>query len=205
MKETEVLEEQKHECHCKENKECKHECHNDENKECNCGNHKETRKEKKDKEHKLKEEIKKLEEENKALIEKVKFAQAEQINYRRRKDEETANLLKYANQDLISEIILVVDNFERAIKLDDNDLTDELSKFLAGFKMMYGTLADILKKYGVEEINRVGEIFNPNEEQALLTDCVEDKEDEEVLEVLLKGYKLKGRVIRPASVKVNQK
>ena len=205
MEEKEILEEQNHECHCGENKECQYECHNEENKECKCEKHKETRKEKKDKEHKLKEEIKRLEEENKALIEKVKFAQAEQINYRRRKDEETANMLKFANQDLISEIILVVDNFERAIKLDDNDLTDELSKFLAGFKMMYGTLVDVLRKYGVEEINRAGQIFDPKEEQALLTDCVEDKEDEEVLEVLLKGYKLKGRVIRPASVKINQK
>lgn len=205
MEEKEILEEQKHECHCGENQECQHGCHNEEHKECKCENHKETRKEKKDKEHKLKEEIKRLEEENKALIEKVKFAQAEQINYRRRKDEETANMLKFANQDLISEIIPVVDNFERAIKLDDNDLTDELSKFLAGFKMMYGTLVDVLRKYGVEEINRAGQIFDPKEEQALLTDCVADKEDEEVLEVLLKGYKLKGRVIRPASVKVNQK
>ena len=205
MKEQEILEEQKHECHCGENKECQHGCHTEENKQCKCENHKETKKEKKDKEHKLKEEIKRLEEENKALIEKVKFAQAEQINYRHRKDEETANMLKFANQDLISEIILVVDNFERAIKLDDNDLTDELSKFLAGFKMMYGTLVEILRKYGVEEINRVGEIFDPKEEQALLTDCIEDKEDEEVLEVLLKGYKLKDRVIRPASVKINQK
>lgn len=153
----------------------------------------------------LKENIKKLEEENKKLIEKVQLSQAELINYRRRKEEETANALKYANQDLILEIIAVVDNFERAIKLDDNDLTDELSKFLAGFKLMYATLTDILKKFGVEEINRVGEKFNPNEEQALLTDCVDDAEDEVVLEVLLKGYKLKGRVIRPASVKINQK
>ena len=57
----------------------------------------------------------------------------------------------------------------------------------------------------MEEIKNVGSIFNPNEEQALLTDCVEDKDDEVVLEVLQKGYKLKDRVIRPASVKINQK
>ena len=99
----------------------------------------------------------------------------------------------------------MVDNFERAIKLDDNDLTDEVSKFLAGFKMMYANLTEILKKFGVEEINRVGEKFDPNQEQALLTDTVEDMEDEVVIEVLLKGYKLKEKVIRPASVKINQK
>lgn len=171
------------------------------NHECHCKN-----KDKKSKnDDKLKEQIETLETQNKELIEKVKVAQAELVNYRKRKDEETNSLLKYANQDLIMEIILVIDNFERAIKLDDNDLTDELSKFLDGFKMMYATLTDILKKYGVEEINRVGEVFDPNQEEALLTDNVEELDDDVVIEVLLKGYKLKGRVIRPASVKINQK
>lgn len=160
---------------------------------------------KKEKGNKLQEELKKLEGENKNLIEKVKLAQAELVNYRRRKDEETNSMMKYANQDLIMELLPIVDNFERAIKLDDNDLTDELSKFLDGFKMMYASLKELLKKFGVEEINRVGEIFDPKQEQALLTDCVEELEDEVVIEVLLKGYKLKDRVIRPASVKINQK
>ena len=139
------------------------------------------------------------------LVEKVKLAQAELVNYRRRKDEETASLLKYANQDLILELIQVVDNFERAIKLDDNNLTDELSKFLVGFKMMYANLTDILRKFGVEEISRQGQIFDPSLEQALVVDSVDEYEDDVVLEVLLKGYKLKDRVIRPASVKINQK
>ena len=143
--------------------------------------------------------------ENANLAEKVKLAQAELVNYRRRKDEETQSMLKYANQDLIMELINVVDNFERAIKLDDNNLTDELSKFLTGFKMMYANLTEILKKFGVEEISRPGEKFDPTLEQALLVDTVEELEDDVVIEVLLKGYKLKDRVIRPASVKINQK
>ena len=175
---------------------------------------KKTKKEKKDKhgnsklkeeQEKLLEQISKLQEENQALLEKVQLAQAEVVNYRKRKDEETQNMLKFANQDLITELINVADNFERAIKLDDNDLTDELSKFLDGFKMMYANLMEILKKFGVEEINRVGEVFNPNEEQALMTDSIEEMDDDVVTEVLLKGYKLNGRVIRPASVKVNSK
>ena len=85
--------------------------------------------------HKLTAEIEKLKQDNQELQSKVQLTQAEMINYRKRKEEETASRLKYANQDLISELILVLDNFERAIKLDDNDLTDELSKFLAGFKI----------------------------------------------------------------------
>ena len=70
---------------------------------------------------------------------------------------------------------------------------------------MYSTLVSILNKFGVEEINRVGQIFDPNLEEALMTDKVEDQDNEVVLDVLLKGYKLKDKVIRPASVKVNIK
>ena len=197
MKE-EILEEVKEEGCC-----CNHE-HQDEMPHC-CGGGCCHEQEPNNKEVELTNEIARLTEENNNLVEKVKLAQAELINYRKRKDEETANLLKYANQDLILEIISVVDNFERAIKLDDNNLTDDISKFLAGFKMMYASLTETLKRFGVEEINRVGQKFDPSQEQALLTDCVEDAEDEVVLEVLLKGYKLKDRVIRPASVKINQK
>lgn len=159
----------------------------------------------KEENQKLLEQISKLQEDNQALLEKVKLTQAELVNYRKRKDEETQNMLKFANQDLITELINIVDNFERAIKLDDNDLSDELSKFLDGFKMMYANLMEILKKFGVEEINRVGEVFDPNLEQALMTDSIEEMDDDVVTEVLLKGYKLNGRVIRPASVKVNSK
>lgn len=159
----------------------------------------------KEENEKLLEQIQQLQVDNQSLIDKVKLTQAELVNYRKRKDEETANMLKFANQDLLTELINVVDNFERAIKLDDNDLTDELSKFLDGFKMIYANLMEILKKFGVEEINRVGEVFDPSQEQALMTDCVDEMDDDVVIEVLLKGYKLNGRVIRPASVKVNSK
>ena len=127
----------------------------------------------------------KLQEDNNNLIEKVKLAQAETINYRKRKDEEVSSLLKYANEDLIKELIDLTDNFERAIKVDENTVSEELKKFLDGFKIMYASLTSILKKYGVEEISRVGQLFDPNQEEALLTDSVEGKANEEVLEVLL--------------------
>ena len=152
---------------------------------------------------KLEKEIANLTAENKVLNEKVTLAQADLVNYRKRKDEETANTLKYANQDIIKELINVLDNLERA--LANKDVSDEVKKYLSGFEMIYENFKAILANYGVTEINRLGQVFDPNEEQALLTECVEDKDDEVVLEVLLKGYKLKDRVIRPASVKINQK
>ena len=197
-KKEEVLEELKEEGCC-----CNHD-HQDETPHC-CGGSCHHEQAPNSEAVELAKEIARLTEENNNLVEKVKLAQAELINYRKRKDEETQSLLKYANQDLILEIIPVVDNFERAIKLDDNNLTDDISKFLAGFKMMYASLTETLTRFGIEEINRVGQTFDPSQEQALLTDSVEEAEDEVVLEVLLKGYKLKDRVIRPASVKINQK
>ena len=69
---------------------------------------------------------------------------------------------------------------------------------------MFADFNNILVKYGVTEINRIGEEFDPNLEQALLTDSDKERKDEEVLDVLLKGYKLKDRVIRPATVKINK-
>lgn len=139
------------------------------------------------------------------LTEKVKLAQAELVNYRRRKDEEVQNTLKYANQDLITELIPLVDNFERALGKDENALSDEVKKYLQGFRLMQTNLWETLKKFGVEEINRAGEVFDSKLEQALIAECNESLEDDVVIEVLQKGYKLKDRVIRPASVKINQK
>ena len=187
-KDEENLELNEKECNCSQN--CN--CTDDEEGICSC------------KVKNLEEENQKLIEANNELTEKIKYSQAELINYRRRKDEETENLLKYANKDIITELLPIIDNFERAISLDDNDLTDELSKFLSGFKMMYSQMNDVFKKFGVSEINRVGEEFDPNLEQALMTDNLKDKNEDEVTEVLLKGYKLKDRVIRPATVKINK-
>ena len=189
----------------KKEKECV-ECQNDDNKKC-C-HEKDSNKEHKNKGHKCKEyekQIASLKQEIIDLTKKVQYSQAELINYRKRKDEEVDNFKKYCNKDIISELIPVIDNFERAIKLDDNDLTDELSKFLEGFKMMYASLMDILKKFGVEEISRQGEVFDSTQEEALMTDNLPEYDDDVVTEVLLKGYKLKDRVIRPASVKINKK
>ena len=153
---------------------------------------------------KLEEEINTLTENNKNLLAQVQLAQAELVNYRKRKDEETANMMKYANQDLITEIIPVLDNFERAIKQASTSTNPEVSKYLTGFQMMYTNLQSILEKFGVTEIDRTGEVFDANLEQAMVAESNPELEDEIVIEVLQKGYKLKDRVIRPASVKINQ-
>lgn len=203
----------------KEHKKHKHEHNNQERheeKKCNCEKtcacqdekceckHDKVEERQTEEIEKLRNQLTEILNEKQSLLEKLQYSKAEMINYRKRKEEETDNKLKYANQDLILEIIPVLDNFERAIKLDDNDLTDELSKFLTGFKMMYASLCEVLKKFGVEEIDCESKEFDANTMQALMTDSDSNFEDDIVLDVLLKGYRLKDRVIRPASVKVNK-
>lgn len=143
------------------------------------------------------EKIKKLEE---ALLRK----DADMINYRKRKEEEVARMLKYSNEDIAKDLLPIVDNFERAISMDDDDLTDELSKFLEGFKMIYCHLTDVLNKFEIKAIDGNKKPFDPNYHQAVLTEKVEGMEPGMVIEVLQKGYLLKDRVIRTAMVKVSE-
>jgi len=114
-------------------------------------------------------------------------------------------LLKYSEEDIITSILPIIDNFERAIKLDDQNLDDELSKFLSGFKMIYSNLVNMLSSYEVKEIEAYHKEFDSKYHQAVLTDNIEDKDDNIVLEVLQKGYLYKDKVIRPSMVKVNKK
>ena len=163
---------------------------------------KESKKEKRKKERKN-EELEKI---SAALAEekaKSMRIQAEMLNFKKRKEEEMSNFLKYANTDLVADLLPIVDNFERAIKLDNNDLSDEVSKFLEGFKMIYGNLISILNKIEVKEIEAEGVEFDPNYHQAVLTEKDENKPAGVVLEVLQKGYMYKDKVIRPAMVKVS--
>lgn len=164
--------------------------------ECKCGSDCKCHQEKKD-DIKAKEKIEELEE---ALL-KLK---ADNINYRKRKDEEVSKMLEYSNEDIVKDILIVVDNFERAINLDDENLDDELSKFLKGFKMIYCHLIEILEKYEVKPIEGENVPFDPKCHQAVLTEKVEGMEPGTVIDVMQKGYLLKDKVIRPAMVKVSE-
>lgn len=170
----------KEECNCKETKE---ECTC--NEECSCGD------------NKLEDKIKNLEE---ALLR----SQAELINYKRRKDEETNRIIKYAEEDILKGFLPILDNFERAIGMDDDDLEDVVSKFLEGFKLMYKQIKDLLEKFEVKEIDCLGKEFDPALEQAVVMDHDETKESGVVTVVLQKGYMYKDRVLRTAMVKVNE-
>lgn len=165
-------------CKCEDNSKKECEC-----KECHCD----------EKELKLKE-----------TEDKLLRLQAEFMNYQNRREKELETLFKYEGENIIKEILKVVDNFERAISMDDDDLSDEVSKFLSGFKMIYTSLVNMLSELEVTEIEVDGKEFDPTIAEAVLVEEDKTKPANVVLEVLQKGYKYKDKVIRPAMVKVNK-
>lgn len=161
--------------------------------------HKDKKKEKKELVELTKEEFELLNKKTSDAEDEALRAKAELINYRKRKDEEVERLLKFANEDLIVELLPTLDNFERAIKMESTD-----SKLLDGMKMVYQALVSALEKYGVKEIKAEGEKFDANLHEAVITESKEGIEEDVILEVFQKGYTLKDKVIRPAMVKVNK-
>lgn len=182
-----------------DNCECKHE-------KCNTEEEKEEKKlfGKNKKANKLERELEELKEVNKDLENKLLVSKADFINYRKRKDEEISRLLKYSGEDMIKDMLSTVDNFERAIALDDENLDDELSKFLEGFKMIYCNFVNILEKYEVKAIDGNNKPFDPTYHQAVMTAHIDGMEPGMIIEVLQKGYLYKDRVIRPAMVRVSE-
>ena len=174
----------------KTNKKCECGCESGGKCECKCC---------KEKDLQIEELSKKLGD----MTELAARSQAEVINYKKRKDEETSLRLKYSNEDILKRFVEICDNFERAIKMDDNDLTDEVSKFLEGFKMMYGNMQSILEENEVREIEVLGKPFDANTSEAVIVEHTEGKEHNEVIEVLRKGYTYKDKLLRPAMVKIN--
>ena len=165
---------------------------------------KETSEEKKKGLFKKKEDEEKKKLQAEALKDKYLRANAEMQNMRRRMEEEKASLLKYEGEDLIKKLLPIVDNFERAIQMDDTNLEDEVSKFLSGFKMIYGNLSDTLKGYEVEVMDILNKPFDPNTMEAVLMEEAPGAEPNTVVDVLQKGYTYKGKVIRHAMVKVSK-
>ena len=88
--------------------------------------------------------------------------------------------------------------------MDENNLEDEVSKFLQGFKLMYKQIKDLLTKFEVKEMDCLGKEFDPTYHQAVTTGKDESKESGIILEVLQKGYMYKDKVLRTAMVKVNE-
>ena len=149
-------------------------------------------------------ELLKLQEERNALQEKLLRVAAEMQNMKRRLEDDLAKSYKYSGEEVILKLLPVIDNFERAIKLDDSDLSDELSKFLEGFKMIYGNLLSILNSLEVKEIDCLHKEFDPTTMEAVMTSKEEGVLPGVVIDVMQKGYIYKDKVIRVAMVRVSE-
>jgi len=138
----------------------------------------------------------------KELEEETLRAKADLINYRKRKDDEVSNLLKYANADILVSLLPVLDNFERVINKED--ISGEMKHYLEGFKLIYNSIKDILLANDVKEIDALDKEFDPMYHQSVTMRKDETKESGIVLEVYQKGYTYKDKVLRPAMVIINE-
>ncbi len=129
---------------------------------------------------------------------------AEFQNFTKRKENEVSEMKKYASEGIIVKLLDNVDNLERAENASME--TKNFDALVEGVNMILNNLKHLLKEEEVEALEaETGTVFNPYEHQAMMTENKEDLDDNVVVQVFQKGYKLKGKVIRPAMVTVNKK
>ena len=128
---------------------------------------------------------------------------AEFQNFSRRKENELAEFKKYASEEIILKVLDNVDNLERAI--DSTKESKNFDSLVEGVDMILKNMKNLLVDEGVEEIEAEVKTFDPYEHQPMMTETLEEVENDTILQVFQKGYKLKGKVIRPSMVKINKK
>lgn len=123
-------------------------------------------------------------------------------NMRRRQQLDREAAEKYRAQSLLSDLLPVLDNFERALQVETT--SEETASIIKGIEMVYRSLLDATEKEGLQVIKAEGEQFDPNIHQAVMQEQDSEKETGVVLRELQKGYILKDRVLRPTMVSVNE-
>lgn len=148
------------------------------------------------------EEVSKLQDELEAEQNKYLRLLADYDNFKRRTQKDKEISAKFRSQSLLTDLLPVLDNFERALAVEAK--SDDAASIMKGVEMVQKSLLEAVKREGLEEIKAVGEPFDPNFHQAVMQEKDENAEPGTVLQELQKGYTLKGRVLRPAMVKVNE-
>ncbi|MET4560397.1 nucleotide exchange factor GrpE [Lysinibacillus parviboronicapiens] len=123
-------------------------------------------------------------------------------NIRRRQQVEREAAEKYRAQNLLTDLLPVLDNFERALQIEPT--SDEAASIVKGIEMVYRSLIEATEKEGLQVIKAEGEQFDPNVHQAVMQEQDSEKETGVVVRELQKGYILKDRVLRPTMVSVNE-
>lgn len=127
--------------------------------------------------------------------------QAEFDNFRKRTLKEKEELVKYASERVIGELLPVIDNFERALEAAKN--SQDFSALAQGVEMIFRQLGSVLGKEGLTPIEAVGQVFDPNLHEAIMQVDSEEHPANTVVEEVQKGYYLKDKVLRPSMVKVS--
>jgi molecular chaperone GrpE len=130
--------------------------------------------------------------------------QADFENARKRWERDRSDILKYAGEDLLMDLLNIVDDLERSLELSQQKHED-YTAFVKGVEMILAHFHDLIKKNGVKPIESEGKIFDPNFHEALMQVERDDLAEHTVVEELQKGYLLNDRVIRTAKVKVSKK
>lgn len=156
-------------------------------------------------ESKLAFEVEKLTKEVEDAKNKYVYLAAEMENTTRRFNKEKENLIKYGNEKLLKSLLDVVDNFERTVDAISSDEDEKVKNIVVGIDMVKKQFLENLKKFGLEEIEAVGKIFDPNFHEALAQETNEKAKEDEILKEYQKGYVLNGRLLRASKVVVNKK
>lgn len=131
------------------------------------------------------------------LQELLQRRQAEFENFRKRSERERGEFVEFAAMDAIKELLPVLDDFERALKIETAD-----KEYARGMEMIYKRFRESLRKLGVEPISGEVPLFNPHIHNAVEMVDTKDHPDQTILEEYQRGYYYKGRLLRPAMVKV---
>jgi molecular chaperone GrpE len=124
---------------------------------------------------------------------------AEFDNYRKRMDRERRDLSEFAAADILTDLLPIVDNFERALQAPSGAETDAVRK---GIELIHKQVLDLLRKRGVKPIETRGADFDPNFHQAVIHEASDEHREGEVIQELQRGYMLGDRLLRPSMVKV---
>lgn len=143
----------------------------------------------------------KLKEEFDALNNKMLRLQADFLNYKARTEKERTATYGNAVSDVLTDLLPIIDNFERAIE-SVNSENQEVINFKNGVKMIYDQFLNTLQKRGLKEIEALDSKFDPNIHSGIAFEVTEEKEEDTVIEVFQKGYLVNDKVIRPSMVKI---
>jgi molecular chaperone GrpE len=130
------------------------------------------------------------------------YIAAEMDNYRKRMDREKENLMKYGNEKVLSDLLGVVDNFDRTIDMLKPDQDTKIKNIVTGLDMVKKQFIDTLSKHGLTPVESIGKDFDPNFHEALAQEYAEGAKPNQIIKEFQKGYTLNGRLVRPSKVVV---